>query len=430
MEKILHKILAIIAKITIERYKPIVIGITGSVGKSSTKEAVYSVLKHKFRARRSPKNYNNEIGVPLTILGEKSPGKNLIKWLILFCRSIRKIFFVKNYPEVLVLEMAADKPGDIKYLVNIVKPSRGIITAVSPAHTQFLGNVEGVLKEKQNMVTNLDYSAWAILNGDDENIKKIKNKVHCKVITYGLSENIDVSAIQANFRQELEDKQVKIKGLGFKINYNGSVVPVFLSRAVTNARVYSTLAAMAIGITFDMNLIKMAKYLSEDRILPGRMNPVCGIKSSLILDDTYNASPRALDFALKSLDEIKKHPDSKKWVVIGDMKELGLRSEEIHYNFGKKISKMGFDRLVCVGPEAKSLAKGARASVMNKENIFEFEDSLNAAEFIKGKIEEGDVLLVKGSQAVRMEKIVEKIMKYPEKKESLLVRQTKRWKEL
>ncbi len=429
IRKFLEKILAILAKITIKRYNPIVIGITGSVGKSSTKEAVYSVLQHKFKVRKSPKNYNNELGVPLTILGEMSPGKNLIKWGIIFAKSIRKIFFTKNYPDVLVLEMAADKPGDIKYLVNIAKPSRGVITAVSAAHTKFLGSVEGVLKEKQNMVTNLDYSGWAILNGDDENIIKVKNKISSKVITYGLSENADVRAIKINFNQSLKEKQVEIKGIGFKINYKGSVVPVFLPKVVTKARIYSTLAAMAIGITFGMNLIKMAKYLSEDRVLPGRMSPIYGIKSSLILDDTYNASPRALDFALKSLDKIKKHPDSKKWVVVGDMKELGPNSEEIHYEFGKKIAKMDFTRLVTVGPEAKNLAKGARMSVMKKEKVFEFDNSQKAGEFIKDKVGEGDVLLVKGSQAVRMEKVVEQIMKNSENKKDLLVRQSKRWKE-
>jgi len=428
IKKILEKILAILAKIVIKRYNPIIIGITGSVGKTSTKCAVFNALRNKFSSRQSFKNYNNEIGVPLTILNERSPGKNLLKWFGIFLRAIFKIIYTP-YPKILILEMAVDRPGDIDYLIKIAKPSRSIITAISAAHTEFLGDINGVLKEKQKLATRLDYSGWAILNADDEKVLGIKSRVSSKVLTYGFSKNADVRAIEFNFNQKLVNKQVEIKGIGFKLNYKGSIVPIFLPNATTKAQVYSVLAAIAVSITFGINVINVANNFSEFKILSGRMRPIHGIKSSLILDDSYNASPKALDLSLNTLSQIKKHPEAKKWVVIGDMKELGNQSEDIHYKFGKKIAQMQFDYLVTVGPEAKNLSKGARASVMNKENIFEFNDSTKTKEFIKDKLGEGDILLVKGSQAVRMEKIVETIMKHPEHKQDLLVRQGGNWKE-
>ncbi len=428
LKKILEKILAILAKIIIKRYHPIIVGITGSVGKTSTKCATYRVLKDKYSTRESFKNYNNEIGVPLTILGEKSPGKNLLKWLKIFIKAIGKTFVYPSFPKILILEMAVDKPGDMDYLLKIAKPSRSIITAISPAHTKFLGSVEGVLKEKQKIATSLGYSGWAILNADDSKVLGIKNKISSKVITYGLSDKSDVQAVELNFIQDFNGRMVDLKGVSFKLKYKGSIVPVFLPKATTKAQVYASLASVAAAITLGINVVEAAKRLSKYKPLPGRMRPIYGIKSSLILDDTYNASPRALEFSLKTLQKIKKHPQSKKWVIIGDMKELGRKSQDIHYEFGKKIAQMDFNYLVTVGPEAKHLAKGARLSVMDKDNIFEFDNSQKAGEFIKEKLGTGDTLLIKGSQAVRMEKIVEKIMKEKDKVEELLVRQGEKWK--
>ena len=150
MKKILHFILKILAKAVINKYQPKVIAITGSVGKTSAKEAIAVVLRAKFNTRTPSKNFNNEIGTPLTILGqENSPGKNILAWLWIFILAIKLVLIKdKNYPEVLVLEMGADKPGDIKYLTAIASPDISIITAIGSSHIEFFRTIDNIVKEK------------------------------------------------------------------------------------------------------------------------------------------------------------------------------------------------------------------------------------------------------------------------------------------
>ena len=428
MVKILHKLLAWFARRVLKKYKPVVIGITGSVGKSSTKEAIYIALKDNINTRRSLKNYNNEIGVPLTILGRRSPGRNIVGWLRVFWMTLGSIIFPeKSYPKVLVLEMAADRIGDIEYLVNFVSLDRGIITAICPVHTEFLGSLENIAKEKQTIVTCLPASGWAILNADDELIMAMKEKISARIITFGLSEQADVRALEINLDQELKEYRPQIHGLRFKVNYQGSIVPVFLPMAIAITQIYAVLAAISTAITFDMNLVEISEALKEYRALPGRMMPIDGIKESLIIDDTYNSSPKALQSALETLKQIKNHPEGKTWVILGDMRELGHLSIEEHYEAGKKVANMGFDYLVTIGEEAKEIAHGARRSIMSKEKIFSFANSEEANQFLKDRIKKGDILLIKGSQAVRMEKIVKKIMLNPRRAKKLLTRQGEEW---
>ena len=171
--------LKILAKLTVKKYKPQIIGITGSVGKTSAKEAIFSVLASKFRVRRNVKNYNNEIGVPLTILGfTDSPGKNIWKWAWYFLVATKNLIIKnKKYPEVLILEMGADKPGDISYLTGIAKPSISLITAIGHSHIESFGSIKNILQEKSKILDKLSKDDWAILNFDDANlVDLIKNK--------------------------------------------------------------------------------------------------------------------------------------------------------------------------------------------------------------------------------------------------------------
>ncbi len=423
--KILQKLLAWFARRVIKKYKPITIGITGSVGKSSAKEAIYVVLKDRFSCRRSVKNYNNEMGVPLTVLGHYSPGKDIVGWLRVFLDNI--IFQTKFYPRILILEMAADRIGDIEYLVNIIPLNIGVVTAVSPAHTEFLGSLEDVAKEKQMLIDKLPSNGWAILNADDEKVISMRDKTAARIITFGLSEAADVRAIEIALEQELRGNKVVIKGLKFKVDYAGSVVPVFLPNVIAKSQIYAVLAAVAAGITFDLNLIEITESLKKYQPLPGRMTLIPGVQDTLIIDDTYNSSPKAAQLALETLREIKIYPQGKKWVVLGDMRELGYLSQQSHYDIGKKVAEMGFDCLLTVGQEAKEIAHGASQFGMSKNKIFSFENLELVAEFLKEKVKRGDILLIKGSQAMRMEKIVKGIMLEPQKAESILVRQDKEW---
>lgn len=426
--KILHKILAFFAKRVLKKYKPTIVGITGSVGKSSTKEAIYTALKDHMNVRRSLKNYNNEIGVPLTILNMSSPGKKLIGWLRVFWMAIGiKIFPDKSYPEVLALEMAADRPKDIKYLTKLATPNQGVVTAISHAHTEFLGSLENIAKEKQLIVTCLPASGWAILNADDERVMGMKEKTSAKVITFGTSRQADVRALRIEFEQELKGDNVQIKGLRFKVTHAGSVVPVFLPNVIAKTQVYAILAAVATGITFNLNLIEISEALRDYTPLHGRMVPIPGIKKTLIIDDTYNSSPKSAESALKVLQEIKIRSGGRKWTVLGDMRELGNLSQDAHYDLGKRVVSMGFDMLITVGQEAEEIAHAAHHAGMLKSAIESFETSDGVSQFLKSQVRKGDVLLIKGSQAVRMEKIVKGIMLRPHQAKRLLTRQTDEW---
>lgn len=428
LTKLLHKILAFFSRRILKKYKPFIIGITGSVGKSSTKEAIYFALKDNVNIWRNLKNYNNEIGIPLSILGSVSPGKSLVGWLYIFWRALgMMIFRDKSYPEVLALEMAADRVGDIKYLTTLAAPQCGVVTAVSSAHSEFLGNLESIAKEKQTMVTCLPAAGWAVLNADDEKVLEMRNRTSAKIITFGISEDADVRAVEINLEQKLVDKQTIVNGLRFKTTYKGSVVPIFLPNVIATTQIYAILAAVATAVTFDINLIEISEALGEYKPLPGRMVTIDGIGNTLIIDDTYNSSPKSALSALEALAEINIHPEARKWIVLGDMRELGNMSKEEHYSLGKRVAKIGFNKLITVGEEAKEIARGARRNGMSKDAVTNFDTSDGVSQFLKSHIKSGDVILVKGSQAVRMEIIVKGIMAKPRRAKKLLTRQGNEW---
>ena len=426
--KFLQNFLAFLAKGIIKKQKPIVVGITGSVGKSSTKQAINFVLKENFNVRESNGNYNNEIGLPLTVIGKRSSGKNIFGWLLVFLFGFIKMFFkMKFYPKVLVLEMAADRPGDIDYLIKIAPCQIAVLTAISASHTEFFNNIHGVIKEKQEIITHLLPENWAILNQDDKDVASLKNKTQGKILTYGICEESDIRALEIEIDQEIKENRVEIRGLKFKISYQGSVVPVFLSNVVSLAQVYSVLAAVAVGISFEMNLLEIVQNFKNYQLLPGRLAILKGIKDTLILDDTYNSSPRALDFALETIKEIKIPLVSRKWAVLGDMLELGDLSQISHFQAGEKVFLADLDFLITIGSEAKEIAKGAMEKGMLNERVFSFENSLGVIDFLKSRVKSGDFILIKGSQGMRMEKIVKEIMAKPNLASKYLVRQSRKW---
>ena len=428
MVKFLHKILAHFAKRIIKKYNPLIIGITGSVGKSSTKQAIYTVLRDKFDVRCSLKNYNNEIGLPLTIFDSLSPGRNIEGWLKILFRVSKMLLFRVNYPEILILEMAADHPGDIKYLTNIATPKIGVITAIGLTHTEFFKNINSVTKEKQVLVKNLEKKDWAILNVDDKRVEAMSDKTSAQILTFGLSEKANVQATEIKIDQELlGEGTCKVKGLTFKINYRGSIVPVFLPNIISQAQIYSVLGAIAVGLTLNLNLIDIIKTFSKYKALPGRLTIIPGIRETLLLDDTYNSSPSAVKISLLSLNKIKIASKAKKWVVLGDMLELGELSTQAHQEIGQEVGKMKPDYLIVVGEEAQKISEGAQNSGFSPEKIFSFSNSLEAGNFLESNISKGDILLIKGSQGIRLEKIVKKLMLKPDQAKKLLVRQDKKW---
>jgi len=432
MKKIIQLKLKILAKIILAKYKPKVIGITGSVGKTSAKEAIYSVLEKKFNVRRNIKNYNNEIGVPLTIIGAEAQGRSIVGWFIVFIKALELIIIKdKKYPEILILEMGVDRPGDMKYLTKIVKPDIGVITLIGPVHLEFFGTIEKIQKEKGELISSLKKSGWAILNCDNEKTRKIEEMSKVKVLTYGFEEKADIKAQELVFsfsKVSKKENPWNLAGVSFKLSYNGSFVPVLLSQVVGEAAVYASLAASAVGIALGMNLVEIAAALKNYKPPRGRMNLILGIKNTLIIDDSYNSSPQASKSALDIAGKIRITEGARRLAVLGDMLELGSYSEEGHREVGKYLVKAGINKLILVGERSRDIGRGAEDAGMKRDDIFHFVDSETAGRFVQERMKEGDLVLVKGSQGVRMEKIVKEIMADPLRAKELLVRQDKSWK--
>ncbi len=418
---ILQQILKYYARKIIAVYKPLVIGITGSVGKTSTKEAVARVLSHHFRVRETYKNYNNELGLPLTIIGQHSAGRSLGAWLRVFAyaRSIIKNK-ISDYPELLVLEMGVDHPGDMDYLTSIVKPDRAIITKLGQAHLEFFKSLEHLHNEKFKLAQCLNTDGLALYNGDDENARRLAEKLKHSSISFGYGEKCDVKAenIAISFSND------EVSGISFKLEYKGSSVPVFLPGAIGRPAVYAALAAAAIGFSFEMNALEISESLREFKQPAGRLQLIKGISNSLIIDDTYNSSPDSVFEAIKASEEIPNEYKKRFWVVLGSMKELGSLSKKGHHDVALAAEQIA-DIIVAVGEEAKTIFE--TIAEKKTKQVYWFEDSVQAGEFIKDKINDGDLLLIKGSQFARMEKIVKMLMLIPEKANELLVRQGKGW---
>lgn len=421
MKIILQSILATLARAIVKKYKPKVVGITGSVGKTSAKEAVFAVLSVKFHVRQNLKNYNNELGVPLTIIGSESAGRNLAQWIFVFVKAIKLILIKdKEYPEVLVLEMGADKPGDISYLVNVVKCDVAVVTKVGPTHLEFFGSVENVAKEKQEIVASLKREGTAVLNYDDPLVRKMEKKTKGRVIFFGQTEAAQVYSI------DLSGQEFDLSGLKFKINYGGSAVPVFMPGVIGRHQINTGLIGAAVGISFGMNLIDCVAGLKNYHNPKGRMSVISGIKNSLIIDDSYNSSPVSARAAVEAVASFPFVPVRRKVAVLGDMLELGYTSEAEHFELGKIVAKNKFDLLVCVGQYKDALEQGAHENGL--QNVLKYDNSVQAAEALKSLVQENDLILVKGSQGARMERVVKAIMLSPEKTGELLVRQGEEWK--
>jgi len=437
IKRILIFKLDLLAKLYLWRFKPEIIAITGNVGKTSTKEAIAAVLGKvsavggpaygRKKVRSGKGNLNNEFGVPLTIIGDWADdyyeaGNSFMFWFkVLFVSSI-SWFFQKNYPEVLILEFGADKPGDIGRLVKKYRPKIGVVTAVGdiPVHVEYFSDPDGVAREKSKIVSSLKVGEYAILNHDDPAVYEMKEKTRAKVMTYGFTEGSTVKLSNFDFRL---DEGYKPTGIGFKIHYGAnSFVPVNLNGMLGRSQALAAGAATAIGIIYGMNLIEISEALAGYKGSRGRLRIIDGIKNSTIIDDTYNAAPSSTHLAL---DTLKSLPAKRRIAVLGDMLELGKYTLQAHQGIGN-LAGSSIDLLITVGLRAKFIADSAE-NQMPKQNIFSFPTANLAKVKIQELIKEGDLVLVKGSQGIRMEKIVEEIMAEPQRKKELLVRQGKKW---
>jgi UDP-N-acetylmuramoyl-tripeptide--D-alanyl-D-alanine ligase len=445
--KILKSILKQLARLTVWRFKPKIIGITGSAGKTSTKEAIYAILKNYRRVRKTEGNLNNELGIPLTILGDWSDEelklvsrdtpagtekiKKLFFWIKVIVSALIRVLFLRKsaYPRVLILEYAADRPGDIKYLLKIARPQIGVVTTVGeiPVHVEFFSGPEAVAREKSKLIESLPANGFAVLNFDNEIVMEMRERTRARVITFGFSEgadlrinNLDLTQINADLTQTNADNisvnqrsnqresawhEVPV-GISFKLEYAGSVVPVVLRNVFGKAQAYAAAAGACVGLIFDLNLVEISEALSNNYQSPkNRMNLIRGIKDTYIINDTYNASPISMEEALNTLRDL---PAKGKIAVLGDMLELGKYSIEAHESIGRLTASI-VDILITVGPRAKFIAEAAKNSGLDEKKILSFDTAAEAGLVVQDLIKPGDLILVKASRAIGLEKVVEEI---------------------
>jgi UDP-N-acetylmuramoyl-tripeptide--D-alanyl-D-alanine ligase len=418
--------LKLLSRLILKKYRPEIIAISGSIGKTSAKEAIFLVLSTRLSVRASLKNYNNELGVPLTIIGAVSPAKSLSGWLKILIKSLKLfVFRDPTYPKILVLEMGIDRPGDMKYLVDLAPPTIGVITAVSYAHLDYFGTLQKIKKEKQVLIENVSLKGLSVLNYDNEAARSMAEVSPARVLTYGFKIGADLLAQDVNYK--FQQGNYEISGVNFKLNYEGSIVPVNMPNILGEGGIYAALAAASVALHLGFHLMEIAESLRSLRLPAGRMQLLAGIKHTFLIDDSYNSSPEACLSALNVLGQIKVDKQAYKYAVLGDMLEIGNYKEEAHYNIGREIFAQGIDFLVSVGVNSLIIDRGAKEAGMMADHIFHFETAEEAGIFVRENLFEGDVVLIKGSQAIRLEKVTKKLLAEPEKASKLLIRQEESW---
>jgi UDP-N-acetylmuramoyl-tripeptide--D-alanyl-D-alanine ligase len=410
------------ARLVLRKYNPKVIAVTGSVGKTSTKDAIYTSLSSSLYTRKSDKSFNTETGVPLTVLGCPNGWNNPVTWLRNILEGLALILLKNHYPRVLVLEVGADRPGEISRTAAWIKPDIAVITRIPevPVHVEFFESAKELVDEKGALVDALDRSGILVVNRDDTHSWDMRRRFEGHTISYGFSHDADVSG---SHKRIVYAGKLPI-GITFRVNFDGKSLPITIRGALGSSLITSVLAAIAVARACECNMVGVARAFEKHDLPPGRMRLIRGIKGSLIIDDSYNASPAATASALDTLGHIKS--DRKKIAVLGDMMELGKHSADEHKKTGEHVVQVA-DMLVTVGVRSRGIAEGALNSGMDPINIRQYDDARRAGKELEFVLNEGDIVLVKGSQSIRAERVVEEIMGDPVHKKDLLVRQEDEW---
>ncbi len=429
MKAILQHILVFLAGKIIKKYQPTIIGITGSVGKTSAKEAIAHILASQVGVRASQKNFNTEIGVPLVIIGiDQSPGRSLGGWLSVCIRALRLLFVQDpGYPRILILEMGADRLGDISYLTTLAPCSIGILTAIGPAHLEKFGTMEALVNEKKEMIRHLTPDSTAIVNADDPFLYPLNEKLRARLITFGCTEYADLRAHPFVEHYVFLPPEEVHMSISFECSYSDQCVDCELHHSMGKQAVYAALSALAVACALGIPLQQAAQDMREYRGLKGRMKLLQGMKQTLIIDDSYNSSPLAAFEALAAFEKIRIHEYAKRIAVLGDMLELGTFTEQEHRKLGELCAQKNVDILVTIGPAAKWIAGSAAEHGIDTSRILRFDRAEEAREVLLDTMKQGDIVLVKGSQGMRLEKLIKEILAEPLRAPELLVRQGKEW---
>lgn len=352
-----------------------IVAITGSVGKTSTKDMVASVLSQKYKVLKTPGNYNNELGLPLTLLGLTDE-------------------------EMMVLEMGMNSFGEISLLSNLVKPDVAVITNIGTAHIGMLGSRENILKAKLEILEGLQSNGTLVINNDNDLLYKWyreqKKNQNYHIVTYGMQENSDIMGKNAIYHEDGSECEAIVQGKSYKIH-----IPVGGEHFVLNA-----LCAISVGTIFNIPMEQIEKGIEEFELTKRRMEIKHTKEGALLINDCYNAN---YDSMKAALDYLGKLPSQRKIAVLGDMLELGEYSKELHEKVGEAVAKNKIDMLICVGEEAKNIAKKAVEKGMEKSQISLCNYSNEAIEILKKTLSNKDAVLIKASNGLKFIEICDAI---------------------
>ena len=420
-KSVIIKILTIEARLVLRKYHPNVVLVTGSVGKTSTKDALYATLSQKYYVRKSEKSFNSDIGTPLTVLGVPNGWNNPLLWLRNCISGLFLILVRSPYPEWLIIEVGADRPGDISYSLKWLRPTMVVATRFPnmPVHVEFYDSPEAVQQEELSPLRWLHPGGVAVLNADDELVANVALPEEVERVLYGLSDaDVHASKIHTLVTHGMPH------GTSFDVSYKGERAHVSIEGIAGNAHVYAVLGGIAGAVALGVPLVAAAEGAAAHVGPAGRMRLLAGKNGTVLLEDSYNASPIAVEEALRTLASLPH--TGRRSAMLGDMIELGPYSVAEHEKVGRMAAHAA-DVLVTVGVRARSIAASAEAAGMQRANIFQFDRAVDAAEHVQTIIAEGDVVLIKGSQSMRMERASKLLMAHPEDAKHVLPRQDAEW---
>ncbi len=373
-----------------------VIAVTGSTGKTTTKQMIASLLATRFRVLQNEGNFNNHFGLPLSLLR------------------------LEPETEVGVFELAMSGPGEIKLLAELAAPDVGVVTNVGPVHLEFFPDVEAIARAKFELIETLDERAWAVLNADDPRVSQFGQHMPNRVLTFGIDSPAHFQAREladqgsAGFVFSLPEEPYHGMPWGV-IGKREFPVPASRPNEPRETRfhlplfgrhnVRNVLAALAAAYLLGILPCSLPAAVSELRPSPLRGELVRLASGALVVNDCYNSNPEALEAMLESVATFSAR---RRFAVLGGMMELGPDSERLHYQCGVRAGELGFDFLLAVGEMARPLADGARAAGLPREHGLLFGSPEEAGDYLRERLQEGDVVLLKASRAVRLEKIWER----------------------
>lgn len=417
--------LALLASLVVRKYKPVVIMVTGSVGKTSTKDAIATALSERTLVRASEKSYNSEFGVPFTIFGVQNPWKNPLAWIAVYREALALLIFPNHYPKMLVLEVGADRPGDLMKILHIALPDAVVVTKLPevPVHVEAYSTPEAVREEEFVPAYGLAHGAPLIISADDDYAKEFAKRLQASVTTFGFVTGATVQITNMDVYREND----RVAGTQATLFIHSKEYPFVVKGVYGRPQLLAPAAAVAVALTQGISVSDALLGLKTYTPPPGRMRLLDGMRDTLLIDDSYNSSPIAAEEALNALHAF---PDAvRRIAVMGDMLELGRYSVEEHARIGK-LAAQKVDILITVGVRARAIADAARTAGMPTEAVMTFGTAAEASAALLPIIESGDVILMKGSQNnIRLERVTESLLANPSDS-SKLVRQEREWKRL